>query len=106
MQYFNPQVNILTVIANESYEDFANTLQTEIEDECELSFKGKVMNKKQKVNAKYRKGFRLDDEFKAIWSKIKHKTKYSVDYETDILISKCVEAIKEIDTIKQPVVRS
>ena len=26
---------------------------------------------------KYRKGFRLDDEFKAIWSKIKHKTKYS-----------------------------
>lgn len=106
VQYFNPQANILTVIANESYEDFANTLQTEIEDECGVSFKGKVLNKKQKVNAKYRKGFRLDDEFKAIWSKIKHKTKYSVDYETDILISKCVEVIKEIDTIKQPVVRS
>jgi len=26
-------INILTVIANESYEDFANTLQREMEDE-------------------------------------------------------------------------
>lgn len=106
VQYENPQVNILTVIANESYEDFANTLQTEIEDECGVSFKGKVLNKKQKVNAKYRKGFKLDDEFKAIWAKIKHKTQYNVDYDTNILIEKCVNFIKEIDTIKQPIVRS
>ncbi len=106
VQYFNPQANILTVIANESYEDFANTLQTEIEDECGISFKGKILNKKQKVSEKYRKGFKLDDNFKEIWNKIKHKTKYSVNYKTQDLVEKCVIAIKKIDSIKSPTVRS
>tara|TARA_B100001741_G_scaffold892_1_gene754 strand:+ start:4743 stop:7424 length:2682 start_codon:yes stop_codon:yes gene_type:complete len=106
VQYFNPQVNILTVVANESYEDFANTLQTEIEDECGVSFKGKVLNKKQKQKAEFRKGFKLDENFKAIWSKIRHKTKYSVDYETDELIARCVDKINEIEPIKEPKVRT
>ncbi len=36
----NPVINKLTVIANESYEDFAKQLQNEIENECGVSFKG------------------------------------------------------------------
>lgn len=34
-------INRLTIIANESYEDFARTLQTEFEDDCGITF-GKV----------------------------------------------------------------
>ncbi|BBI75008.2 hypothetical protein HAALTHF_43240n [Vreelandella aquamarina] len=35
-------INVLTVIPNESYEVFARTLQQEIEDETDVSFKGRV----------------------------------------------------------------
>src|SRR6202035_5339780 len=38
-------INILTVIANESYEDFAKKLQIEIEDETGVSFGGRIKNK-------------------------------------------------------------
>ena len=106
VQYFNPQVNILTVVANESYDDFAKKLQTEIEEECGVSFKDKILNKKQRIKAEYRKGFHLDDDFKAIWDKIKYKTKYRVNYDTDRLIGKCVKVIKKIEPTKPPVVRS
>ena len=45
---FNDNLNILTVIANESYEDFARALQTEIEDECGVKFKGRIKEKAKK----------------------------------------------------------
>lgn len=34
LRCFDSNINRLTVIANESYEDFANKLQNEIEEEC------------------------------------------------------------------------
>lgn len=37
----------------------------------------------------------FDERFKVLWDKIKYKTTYSVNYDTDELIVKCVEMIKE-----------
>jgi type III restriction enzyme len=53
-------INRLTVVANEAYEDFARQLQTEIEEDCGVSFKGRIKNKRERATVKYRKGFELD----------------------------------------------
>lgn len=95
-------VNRLTVIANESYEDFARQLQNEIEDECGVRFGNRVKNKLKRASLQYRKGFQLDGKFKALWERIKYQTVYRVEYNTDELINKAVETVKEMDTVTEP----
>ncbi len=176
--------NILTVMANESYESFAKSLQSEMEEDTGIKFgviekdsfahitmenkkgkvepigsqgsmeifnhfkkmnyingKGKVQealkaaildknvsvperyesikedivgvatkhtksvpikdaNQKRKV--KVNKQVLLSPDFKEFWEKIKHKTTYSVDFDTDELILKCSNALKEELNIHSP----
>ncbi len=99
-------VNRLTVVANESYEDFAKALQKEIEDECGVSFSGRIKNKRQRTPIKYRKGFEADPKFLTLWEKIKQHTTYRVNYDTDKLIEKAAEALNELPEIKAPSIRS
>ena len=98
-------INRLTVIANESYEDFARQLQSEIEDECGVDFGGRIKNKKKRKKVTYRKGFQLDEKFKALWERIKHQTTYRVEYDTEKLITSAVEAVKNMETITRPSLR-
>lgn len=99
-------INRLTVIANESYESFAKQLQTEIEEECGVNFEGRIKNKGDRVSITYRKGFEADPKFLEIWEKIKHKTRYSVEYQTDELIKKSAENIKRLPPATAPSLRA
>ncbi len=103
---YDRNINRLTVVANESYDDFAKTLQQEIEDDCGVSFKGKVKNKRERTAIQYRKGFEADPKFLEIWEKLRKKTTYSVQYQTDELIVLAAKAIRELPEIKAPSVRS
>jgi len=99
-------INRLTVIANESYEDFARKLQTEIEEDCGVKFTGRVKNKKERIKIEYRKGFQADPRFLDLWNRIKSKTTYSVSYDSKELINVAAKAVKEIDEITRPRIRS
>ncbi|MFA4911852.1 MAG: DEAD/DEAH box helicase, partial [Desulfobacteria bacterium] len=99
-------INRLTVIANEAYEDFARQLQTEIEEDCGVSFKGRIKNKQERATVKYRKGFELDEKFREIWDKIKHQTTYKVDYDTAELINKASKALNQMPEIKKAVIKT
>jgi len=103
---YDQNINRLTVIANEAYDDFAKALQKEIEDDCGVEFKGRIKNKRERTAIKYRKGFEADPKFLEIWEKIKKKTTYRVDYATNDLIVAAAKAIKEIHEIKAPSIRS
>jgi type III restriction enzyme len=96
---FDSNINRLTVIANESYDDFARQLQTEIEEECGVRFEGRITNKKQRRTAKLKVGWKLNEDFKELWSRIKHKTRYAVDYETSLLIEKASERLHGMEQI-------
>ncbi len=98
---FDQNINILTVIANESYEDFAKSLQNEIEEECGVSFTGRIKNKKARKEIRLKKGYELDENFKDLWERIKHKTAYSVDYDIDALVDESVKLMEEI-TVARP----
>lgn len=99
-------INRLTVIANESYEDFAKQLQQEIEEDCGVSFKGRIKDKRKRVKVKYRKGFQADPKFLEIWERIKTRTLYRVEYDTGELIKSASKAVKEIEEIRKPRIKS
>lgn len=103
---YDQNINRLTVIANESYDDFAKALQKEVEEDCGVNFKGRVKNRKDRETVKYRKGFQADPKFLEIWERIRHKTMYRVDYETAALITAGSKAVKELPAIKAPSIRS
>jgi len=103
---FDQNINRLTVIANEAYDDFAKTLQKEIEDDCGVEFKGRIKNKRERTAIKYRKGFEADSKFLEIWENLKKKTTYRVDYNSDDLIIAASKCIKDLPEIKAPSLRS
>lgn len=90
---YDDSVNILTVIANESYADFSRKLQTEIEEETGIHFGGRIKNRANRQIIKFQKSRALDPAFKELWDKIKHKTTYQVAIDTDKLV---VEAANEL----------
>ena len=69
---FDASVNRLFVVANESYDDFARALQTEYEEDCGVTF-GQVP---------------------MLWERIKPKTPYRVEFETDELVARAVAALR------------
>ena len=178
-------INVLTVIANESYEEFAQNLQEEIEEDLNIKFgtikktafshimwtnpkgikeplgsqhsneifkhfklmnyidkdgkiqdalkvaldKGTVdiperykeiktdiidtiakpagdgvpvINRNCKRKVEVNKQVFLGDDFKEFWNRIKHKTTYAVEYDTNELITKSVDAMDEYLNISSP----
>lgn len=89
------RTNVLTVIANESYERYVETLQSEIEEEYgKEGLPPKPANARKRGVAKLRKEYTLKPEFKELWERIKHKTHYAVKIDTDKLLS---DVVPEID---------
>ncbi|MDR0799956.1 MAG: DEAD/DEAH box helicase family protein [Endomicrobium sp.] len=98
-------INKLTVISNETYADFANSLQKEIEEDYGIEFSGRIKNKRDRRKVTLKKGFELDAKFKELWDKIKYKTTYRVNYETEQLVSKAGKDLEDIkDEIKAPTI--
>ncbi len=87
------KINVLTVVANESYQDFAESLQKEYTD---AGYAGapKPANTRERVAIKFKKVFATDNEdFKKLWEIIKQKTVYNVALDTSMLVRDCVERI-------------
>jgi len=114
-------VNILTVIANESYRRYVETYQSEIASGYRLEIEaryGKSIGdlsdeERRKIEEEYGKGILppqprqageqkaklrkarvLSEEFKGLWERIKHKTRYAVRIDTEALLA---EVIPELD---------
>ncbi len=93
-------VNVLTVVANESYEDFSKALQHEIESETGVKFEGRIKNKRDKATVKLSKELTLENYplLFEIWEKIKHKTRYSVVYSTEELIGAAAKSLQDFNS--------
>jgi type III restriction enzyme len=102
LRSFDKHINRLTVVANESYDEFAKQLQNEIKDECGVEFTGRIKNKRDRVSVKIKNKYVDDEKFKELWEKIKYKTSYKVKYETEKLIVDAAKKIKEMPEIKRP----
>ena len=92
-------VNRLTVIANESYEQFARELQTQIEEDCGVEFSGRIANRRERKRASLKKGWRANADFLALWERLKHRTRYSVEFSTEALVAKARERLAAMPRI-------
>ena len=97
-------INILHVMANESFAEFAQNLQNEIENETGIKFtasnnKLSILDDNKKVNIKLKKQVMLSPEFNEIWDRIKQKTTYRINFDVDKLVKQCIEEIKSMPTI-------
>ena len=103
---YDKNINRLTVVANEAYNDFAKALQSEMKEDCGVDFGNRIKPKRNRVAVTYRKGFEAAPLFLAIWEKLKTKTTYRVKYDTKELIAKAGQAIKSLPKIEKPSVHS
>lgn len=94
-------VNVLTVIANESYAEFSRKLQTEIEEETGIHFGGRIKNRDNRRVVRFQKSWALDPAFKELWDKIKYKTIYRVAIDTEKLVTEAANELAQV-TISKP----
>lgn len=98
---FDEHINRLTVVANESYESFASQLQTEIEEDTGMSFRGKIENKKERQAIRLIKGWENNLNFIKLWESINQKANYLVSYDTEELVSMAVTKINDELNVSQ-----
>lgn len=88
-------INVLTVIANESYEQYAANLQQEYTEAGEEAPPKPKRPKQSKVKRKDEL-FQSND-FQEFWNKLCQRTKYKITVNTDDLIEKCVNNLNAVD---------
>lgn len=101
---FLRHVNLLSVIANESYSEYVSQLQGEYEEDGIYKSAPIPHNAKRKTTVKLKKGFEKDADFSAIWERISKKTRYLVSVNSERLIENCAGQIAKL-SISKPQVR-
>jgi type III restriction enzyme len=102
---FDPLINKLTVVASESFKEFAKQLQDEMQKECGVNFEGRILNKRERRKGVLKKQRLLDPDFQILWDKIKLKTRYAVKFSTADLVSRSAGELRGMPEIKAPFIR-
>ena len=102
---FDPLINKLTVVASESFKEFAKQLQDEMQRECGVNFEGRILNKRERRKGVLKKQRLLDPDFQILWDKIKLKTRYAVKFSTADLVSRSAGELRGMPEIKAPFIR-
>ena len=102
---FDPLINRLTVVASESFKEFAKKLQDEMQKECGVNFENRILNKRERRKGILKKQRLLDPDFQNLWDKTKRKTRYAVKFSTADLVSRCAGELREMPEIKSPFIR-
>ena len=63
-------------------------------------FKNRVVNARDRHTIKFNKHVQLSSEFEGLWTRIKHRTRYRVQFDTEELIQKAVKRIDALEEIK------
>lgn len=102
---FDPLINRLTVVASESFKEFAKKLQDEMQKECGVNFEGRILNKRERRKGVLKKQRLLDPDFQRLWDKIKQRTRYAVKFATADLVARSAGELGGMPEIKAPVIR-
>jgi len=97
------EINLLTVITNESYREYLEKLQTEYREEVGVEAPP-VEERKQRVKIKRKDEVIQGELFKNLWERVSPKAKYIVDIDVDKFIEQCIQEINKIE-IKEPEIK-
>ena len=88
------QVNVLTVVANESYERFADALQKEYTEAGQLA-PPKPTNARRFASKRNDKLYR-SKAFRAFWDKLMQRAEYEIIVDPDAVVEACVNELNRI----------
>lgn len=100
---FLRHINLLSVIANESYSEFVSQLQDEYKEDGIYVDAPIPHNAKRKTTVKLKNGFEKNADFSAIWDRISKKTRYLVSVNSERLIENCAGQIAKLSVAKPQV---
>ncbi|MCV2488250.1 DEAD/DEAH box helicase family protein [Geodermatophilus sp. YIM 151500] len=92
----DPNIARLTVVANESYEEFARELQREFEEDCGESFHG-TTNRRELIDINLIDGWRQSPLLRKLWRGISREATYSVVLDEEALIREAADSVKHLD---------
>jgi type III restriction enzyme len=94
------EINLLTVVPNESYDTFARDYQEQIKEAYGDPSKGSPLRKKHKgedTKNVIRRTARFEsDEFRRFWERLARKTDYTVAFDEAALVTRATEALDAI----------
>ncbi len=93
-------INLLTVVTNESYREYLERLQIEYREEAGIE-PPPVEERKQRVKIKRKDDVIQGDLFKNLWNRVSPKAKYIVNLDDGKFIKQCIKEIQKIE-IKEP----
>jgi type III restriction enzyme len=89
----DPALNVLTVIANESYENYVRTLQTEYREAGDQP--PPTPTRPGKSRARRRETRAQTAAFKQFWEKLCQRLEYSIDVDTEALIKEATDRLND-----------
>ena len=91
---YDARVNVLTVVANESYANYVEGYQSEMREAYgDKESLPPLVDKRKRGVAKLQKEYMMTPEFIELWERIKHKTRYAVHVDTNLLIDEVVTVL-------------
>ena len=95
------EINLLTVVPNESYESFAAQYQSELREvygagAATPELRHNHLGQEEKTIIKRNDTLFNSAAFRAFWQKLAKKTDYVVAFNEDVLVSRAVEALNQI----------
>ena len=103
---FDDQVNVLTVVANEHYDRYVQSLQAELTDEGFIADEQGPPPERtdDAVTVTLRAKQLESDEFRELWEKIRRKTQYAVTIDTEALVKAVIGDLEALDIPEPQVV--
>ncbi|QKZ12965.1 DEAD/DEAH box helicase family protein [Spirosoma sp. KUDC1026] len=94
---FNPKREGFTLGLSDDFKDVENEVVTILQSyQLERHIKKDEEPKPLRIN----KRVYLDEDFKRLWERIKPKTTYQVDFDTEELVRNCVKAIRAMEKVE------
>lgn len=93
---FDDEINVLTVVANESYETYASRLQTEYHEEG-YTEAPPPPSKAERAPARRRNEHFENPLFQQFWEKLMLRTRYQINVDTDAVVTSCLEQLNNIN---------
>jgi len=96
-QVFAPQTPGFDLQVPPHFEPLKNSIIQQLEN---YLFSGRIVDNRRRVAVTYNKRVELNADFQALWDRIKHKTRYRIEFSTEELIERALARIRAMPEIK------
>jgi type III restriction enzyme len=93
---YDRDVNVLTVVMNETYQNYVSQLQTEFREEAGESAPP-VEQKRERVSLQLKGDALAKKSFQNLWKLLAKRSKFIVSMQDDEIVNTCVNEINKID---------